>query len=89
MSWEDVDILLVDAEVQLRQGLRNILMQEGYRGVRDVSTVGGARDSIRKAPPDLLVVDSRMPDGDSIAMIEDIRFKRLGSNPFITIIVMV
>lgn len=89
MSWEDVDILLVDAEVQLRQGLRNILMQEGYRGVKDVSTVAAARDSIRKAPPDLLVVDSRMPDGDSIDMIEDIRHKRLGSNPFITIIVMV
>ncbi len=89
MSWEDFDILLVDAEVQLRQGLRNILMQEGYRGVKDVSTVSGARENIRKSPPDLLVVDSRMPDGDSISMIEHIRFKRLGSNPFITIIVMV
>lgn len=89
MSWEEVEILLVDAEHQLRQGLRNILMQEGYRGVRDVSTVSGARESIRLSPPDLLVVDSRMPDGDSIAMIEDIRFKRLGSNPFLTIIVMV
>jgi hypothetical protein len=49
MSWEEVDVLLVDAEVQLLQGLRNILMQEGYRGVRDVSTVSGARDSISKS----------------------------------------
>jgi hypothetical protein len=29
-----------------------------------------------------------MPDGDSIAIIGDIRLKRLGSNPFLTIIVM-
>ncbi|MGB0552927.1 MAG: response regulator [Alphaproteobacteria bacterium] len=79
----------MDAEVQLRQGLRNILMQEGKRGVRDVSTVSGGRDGIRKPPPDLLVVDSRIPDGELIAMIEVIRFKRLGSNPFLTIIVMV
>jgi CheY-like chemotaxis protein len=64
-------------------------MQEGYRGVRDVSTVSGARDRINESAPDLLVVDSRMPDGDSIAMIEDIRFKRLGSNPFLTIMVMI
>jgi DNA-binding NarL/FixJ family response regulator len=89
MSWEEVDILLVDAEVQLRAGLRNILMQEGYRGIRDVSTVSGARDKIRESPPDLVVVDSQMPDGDSIAMIEDIRFKRLGANPFLTIMVMI
>jgi DNA-binding response OmpR family regulator len=89
MSWEDVDILLVNAEVQGRAGLRNIMMQQGYRGVRDVATVSDARARIQMSPPDLLVVDSSMPDGDSIAMIEDIRFKRLGYNPFLVIMVMI
>ncbi len=89
MSWEEVDILLVDAEVQLRQGLRNILMQEGFRGVRDISTLAATRESIRKTPPDLIVVDCNMPDGDAIGMVEDIRHKRLGSNPFVTIMLTV
>ena len=85
----NVSIILVDPESQLRQGLRNALLAEGFRGVRDFSRLDRAEEEIRLTSPDLLVIDAKMPEGDAAGMIRDIRNRKIGYNPFFSIIVTI
>ena len=43
--------------------------------------------SLETRPPDLLITDSDLGDGDICTMISDIRNHRIGTNPFMSIIV--
>lgn len=85
----DVSIFLVDPESQLRQGLRNALVAEGFRGVRDFSRLDRAEEEIRLTSPDLLVIDAKMPEGDAAGLIRDIRYRKIGYNPFFSVIVTI
>ena len=72
MSKED--LLVVDDEPNIRSSLEGILQDEGYR----VSSAGSGEEalsSIRKSPPDLVLLDIWLPGMDGIATLE--RMKRL------------
>jgi DNA-binding response OmpR family regulator len=81
-----VKVLLCDNDPYMRQGLRNALVNEGYKDVRAVGRLSMVRDIIAATLVDLLILDVEAPDGDAIALVADIRNSRLGRNPFLPIV---
>ncbi len=53
-------ILIVDDDPQLRQSFEKLLTEEGHR-VRTAATGEAALEMVRAAPPDLVIMDVRLP----------------------------
>lgn len=78
MSDPPTRILIVDDSALYRQTIHNVL-----RGMPGVTVVGAARDGrealekVEQLAPDLLTLDVRMPDMDGIAVLREVRRRRL------------
>jgi two-component system KDP operon response regulator KdpE len=72
MSAGESRVLVVDDEPQIIRGLRVILANAGYR-VEEATTKKEALDAVSVRPPDAIVLDLVLPDGDGIEVCEDIR----------------
>ena len=77
-----VSVLLADGDSLTRQALGNALVHEGYRDIRTFGRISELRDIVASTLPDLLVIDTDMPDGDAIALVTEMRNGHLGRNPF-------
>ena len=86
-SFDKVDLLLVAPKNQNSSSLRQSLTDLEFRDIRTGSSVEDIRHALDTRPPDLLITDADLPDGDVCAFISDIRNHRVGSNPFMSIIV--
>jgi cobalt-zinc-cadmium efflux system membrane fusion protein len=60
-------ILLVDDDETLSRVLRRVLVQQGYTVV-EAGTVAGALQVARETPPQLGLLDLRLPDGDGVEL---------------------
>ena len=72
MSAGGVRVLVVDDEPQIVRGLKVILGNAGYR-VDEATTKREALDAVSVRPPDVLVLDLILPDGDGVEVAADIR----------------
>jgi two-component system, OmpR family, KDP operon response regulator KdpE len=72
MNAGGVRVLVVDDEPQIVRGLRVILGNAGYR-VDEATTKQEALDSVSARPPDAIVLDLVLPDGDGVEVATDIR----------------
>jgi two-component system KDP operon response regulator KdpE len=72
MSAGGPRVLVVDDEPQIVRGLRVMLTNAGY-GVEEATTKKEALDAVSVRPPDAIVLDLVLPDGDGIEVCEDIR----------------
>ena len=72
MSAGEARVLVVDDEPQIVRGLRVILTNAGYR-VEEATTKQEALDAVSVRPPDAIVLDLVLPDGDGIEVARDIR----------------
>jgi two-component system, OmpR family, KDP operon response regulator KdpE len=72
MSAGDVRVLVVDDEPQIVRGLRVILGNAGYR-VDEATTKQETLDAVSSRPPDAIVLDLVLPDGDGVEVATDIR----------------
>ena len=72
MSGGEPRVLVVDDEPQIIRGLRVILTNEGYR-VQEATTKQEALDAVSVRPPDAIVLDLVLPDGDGIEVCTEIR----------------
>jgi two-component system, OmpR family, KDP operon response regulator KdpE len=72
MSAGESRVLVVDDEPQIVRGLRVILANAGYR-VEEAATKAEALDSVSVRPPDAIVLDLVLPDGDGIQVCTEIR----------------
>ena len=87
-SFGNVDVLLVDTDLNARQGVRTILNNNGFSGVTLGTELARIKEAITKWMPDILLVGTSFPDGDVCEMIRNIRQNKLGNNPFMPIIVL-
>ncbi|MGN6377603.1 MAG: response regulator [Gaiellales bacterium] len=72
MSSAPPHVLVVDDERPIRRALELTLEQAGYR----VATAGTARAALTAAaldPPDLVLLDMMLPDGDGVAVLRELR----------------
>ena len=72
MSAGESRVLVVDDEPQIIRGLRVILTNAGYR-VEEATTKKEALDAVSVRPPDAIVLDLVLPDGDGIEIATEIR----------------
>jgi len=86
-SFNKVDLLLVAPKNQNSSSLRQSLTDLDFREIRTGSSIQDIEQSLETRPPDLLITDSDLADGDVCSLISDIRNHRIGSNPFMSIIV--
>jgi two-component system KDP operon response regulator KdpE len=72
MSAGEPRVLVVDDEPQIIRGLRVILTNAGYR-VEEATTKQEALDAVSVRPPDAIVLDLVLPDGNGIEVCTEIR----------------
>ncbi|MBZ4419227.1 ATP-binding protein [Myxococcus sp. RHSTA-1-4] len=66
------NVLVATADGELSTLLRGLLSHEGYRVVRAAS-LAEAAEVLEASPPDALVVDTRMPDGQALDWVRRLR----------------
>lgn len=84
--FEDVSLVLVDSNRDVRSSIRASLRHEGFGEVRDTHRVDRARDWVNASPPDLLIADADVLDGAACGLFHGIRHQILGQDPFVPII---
>jgi DNA-binding response OmpR family regulator len=67
-------VLVVEDEAQVAASLRDLLEREGYT-VRLAATLGDARRALadRAEPVDVMLLDWRLPDGEGIDLLRELR----------------
>src|SRR5207302_5136973 len=77
MSTNATRVLVVDDEPEIVRGLRIVLRDAGY-SVEAASTKAEALASVKTRPPEALVLDLVLPDGDGVSVAKEVRsFSRL------------
>jgi len=79
-------IFFGDPDAPIRQVIRTTMVSENYRNIEDFNKLPALRDSIRNLNPDLIIIDTLLPDGDAIELVSDVRAGKIGRNPFVPII---
>jgi diguanylate cyclase (GGDEF)-like protein len=79
------DILVIDEDAEVRQGLKRLAAQEGM-SVRSARTASEGKQAVDERLPDGLVVGTRLPDGPGYELVEHLR-ARPGSD--LTAVLMV
>jgi len=67
-----INVLLVEDETLFAKAVLRRLEKEGYDG-GIVSTINAARQAINTAIPDILLLDIRLPDGNGLDLLAEIR----------------
>lgn len=65
-------VLVVEDDPQIRALIQSTLAVEGY-AVQTAVTVSEASALLRHAPPDLLLLDLGLPDGDGAVLVQEVR----------------
>ena len=72
--------LIVEDDASSRYGLKSLLESEGYE-VAEAALLSEADDVIRRHPPDVLILDITLPDGDGAEWLR-LRTRREGPPAF-------
>lgn len=65
-------VLIVEDDREMRALLQSSLAVEGF-AVQTAASLGEATAMVRNAPPDLVLLDLGLPDGDGADLVRDIR----------------
>ena len=66
-------LLIVDNDDYLRTSLRQQFLAEGFNNVFDVGSVSGFRAALKDASPDLILLDTQIPDGNAVEICKRLR----------------
>ena len=72
MTESGPHVLVVDDEPQILRGLRVILRTAGFQ-VAQAATKREALDAIAVRPPDVMILDLVLPDGNGVEVCEEVR----------------
>ena len=72
MTEQGAHVLVVDDEPQILRGLRVILRSAGFQ-VSQAETKREALDAIAVRPPDVIILDLVLPDGNGVEVCEEVR----------------
>jgi len=69
---EHVSVLVVDDEPSMQELFEEILGNNGYH-LTQATTVAEARTALAKSDFDLAILDRKLPDGDGVALLSELR----------------
>ena len=69
---DTLDVLIVEDSPEYLQIVTSVLLQPGHR-VRSATTIADALESMNAVPPDLVLLDLSLPDGDGLDLCRTIR----------------
>jgi|tagenome__1003787_1003787.scaffolds.fasta_scaffold20947151_2 DNA-binding response OmpR family regulator len=83
-----IGILMGEGNLSVRIALRSLLQAEGFSSIVDVPDVKNLRVMLeeRREPPDVVILDADLEDDNPCDLVRSIRHGKLGSNPFLTIV---
>lgn len=87
-TFNQVDVLLIDTDLNARQGVRTILSNNGFSNVTLGTDLARVRDAVSTRMPDLLLCGTEFPDGKITDLLREIRMNKIGNNPFMPIIIL-
>ena len=83
----DVKIMLVDDNVELRTSMReHLTRQEGLRVTAECGTGLEALEALEKAPVDVIVLDIIMPQMDGYSFLEELNRRRMDPMPQVIVV---
>ncbi|RKZ94109.1 MAG: sigma-54-dependent Fis family transcriptional regulator, partial [Gammaproteobacteria bacterium] len=82
-----VDVLLVEDETLFAKSVLRRLQRDGYEG-EIVETVAEARHSLNKDLPDILLLDVRLPDGNGLDLLAELRARDDNEGKKLPVVVM-
>ncbi len=77
-------ILIVDDEPSVRFGMRDFLESTGYE-VEEADSVQRAREALRTLRPDIAIVDYRLPDGNALDLLREVKETDSAAVPLIVL----
>ncbi len=84
---DDVHVVIMDAQLSARTVLRGLLYELGFREISMVQTLGETRERLAEMTPDLLIADTKAPDGDVCDLVREIRHGDCG-DPFLPVLLL-
>src|SRR5277367_4253806 len=72
MTTPKTHILIIDDEPQIRKFLRTTLTSHDYQ-VSEAEKIADALKFLTTHPPDLILLDLGLPDGDGLDVIKELR----------------
>ena len=84
----DIDLYLGEPNEQVRESMRAMMREQGYRRTRTFARLDDLLNAIKEAPPDILIAADDL-DPRMFEVIRDIRHFKVGRNPFILVTLMV
>lgn len=85
-NFTQVHLLLIDQDSLIRQTLRNILTDNGFRNIRVEENLDDLHGAFETLEPDLLIGDMDMQSGTLASFVRRLRHHDLPANPFIPVI---
>ena len=87
--FDNINVLIGERNFEIRKAIRSLLNQNGFKQIVDVGDAKEIRHHVRLFHPDLMIVDFDLPEDNICEIIRDIRQERLGSDPFVPVILTV
>lgn len=84
--FDQIDILLIDPERSVRNAIRNVLIDNGFRHVTLGTGMSDIDSKFRIGMPDLLIADTKLKDGNLNKFVYELRHHVIGTNPFMPVI---
>lgn len=88
LSFDKVDLILIDPDVSARQSARTILHNNGFREIRQGDKLELAVHVLNTFMPDVLLCADTLPDGRLSEFVRKVRHHKVGNNPFLPVIAM-
>ena len=85
---DDVELLVVDPDQNVRNSLRHALHDHGFRQMSAVGSWSEICEYLEYRMPDLLISDCMLPDGDFCDLTYQLRHRTIGTNPFVPVIAL-
>ncbi|SCA57343.1 putative Response regulator consisting of a CheY-like receiver domain [Candidatus Terasakiella magnetica] len=88
LSFTNVRMALGEPSLETRRALSAVLHQKGFHDIIPAASLETIVDSVTTDRADLIVCDAHIEGGDLYQLVHDIRHGKIGSNPFLVIIIL-
>lgn len=88
LDFSLVSATVIDRDTTSRTIIKEMLRRFGMGRVRDIADIDSARSALVAGNPDILFLDVGAVADPGFALLDDLRARRVGDNPFVIVICM-